>query len=146
MLKVLLVRHADIDLPPTSPDPPLNNAGRLRAQALARVAGVAGISAVFTSEFQRTKQTATPLAARLALQPQIASATLVSSLLAGPGGATVLIVGHSNTIPQMVGALGVQPPLPTIGESDFDDLFVVVADSGTQRAALIQLKYGAEAG
>ena len=39
MTTVLAVRHADVDLPPTGPDPPLNAAGRRRAEALARVVG-----------------------------------------------------------------------------------------------------------
>jgi broad specificity phosphatase PhoE len=146
MLKVLVVRHADIDLPRTSPDPPLNNAGRLRARALAHAATAAGVTAIFTSEFARTKQTAEPLAARLGLRPQEASGTLIGDLLGAPNGAVVLIVGHSNTIPEMIAALGVTPPMPRIEEPDFDNLFVVVTDPGTRQAALVHLKYGAEAG
>ena len=67
MTIVLLVRHADIDLPALSSDPPLNAAGRRRAAGLAHVAGGAGVTAVFTSTFARTIQTVGPLVARLGL-------------------------------------------------------------------------------
>lgn len=71
MKTAVLVRHADIDLPPTSADAliPLNAAGRQRA-ALARVVAPAGVAAVFTSSVLRTKQTVTPLAAARGLQPE----------------------------------------------------------------------------
>jgi Histidine phosphatase superfamily (branch 1) len=66
MVTVLLVSHTDIDLPPGSSDPPLNADGQARARALVHVAGSAGISAIFTSEFVRTKQTIKTLADRSA--------------------------------------------------------------------------------
>ena len=64
--------------------------------------------------------------------------------MSGPDGAVVLIAGHSNTVPEMIAALGVPPPLPTIGEQDFDNLFVVTANAATGQAALVALKYGKE--
>jgi phosphohistidine phosphatase SixA len=121
MLKVFLVRHADIDLPRTSDEPSLNAAGLARARALARVEGTADVSAIFTSKAPRTKQTVAPLAARLRLQPREATHGLVPDLLAGPDGVVVLIAGHSDTVPDMIRQLGVAPPLPTIDEPDFDN-------------------------
>ena len=141
MLKVLLVRHADIDLPRLVDDPPLNAAGRARAQALAHVTGMAGIGAIFTSTLARTKQTVAPLAARLNLRPQVASDGLIGNLLSGPDGAVVLIAGHSDTVPEMIAALSVPPPLPIIGQGHFDNLFVVTALAATSQAAMVNLKY-----
>ena len=141
MLKVLLVRHADIDLPRRDDDPPLNAAGRARAEALAHVTGMAGISAIFTSTLARTKQTVAPLAARLNLRPQVASDGLIGNLLSGPDGAVVLIAGHSDTVPEMIAALGVPRPLPIIGQGHFDTLFVVTALAATSQAAMVNLKY-----
>src|SRR5215212_9328068 len=95
MITVFLVRHADIDLPPapSSDNPPLNSAGRARAEVLAHVAGAAGIEAVFTSSFTRTKQTAEPLVERLNLQPKEAAspAVLADEVLSGTAGAVILI-------------------------------------------------------
>jgi phosphohistidine phosphatase SixA len=144
MIVVLLVRHADIDLPPPpgSNDPPLNAAGRARAEALAHVAGRAGVTTIFTSPFVRTKQTVEPLAARSGLRPRQVPPppALANEVLSGAAGAVVLIAGHSNTVPEMIAALGVPPPRPTIGEREFDNLFVV-AVAGSGQAGLISLKF-----
>src|SRR5688500_2862630 len=99
MKTVIFVRHGDIDIPPSVPDEliELNAAGQVRAEELARVAGAAGVTAVFTSTLKRTKQTAAPLAAALNLQskpvppslPEFAAA--VGSAATGPN---ILVVGH----------------------------------------------------
>lgn len=108
MATVLLVRHADIDLPPSSNDPPLNSAGMERANELVHVAGLEGITAVFTSSLARTKQTVGPLAARLGIQPREVPPPPVfaEEILSGTVGQVVLVAGHSNTVPQMIEALG----------------------------------------
>jgi phosphohistidine phosphatase SixA len=141
MTTVLLVRHADIDLPALSSDPPLNAAGRRRAAGLAHVVGGAGVTAVFTSTFARTIQTVGPLVARLGLvadrvPPPV---VLAQQVTAGALGRVVVIAGHSNTIPEMIEAFDV-PAAPAIGEREFDNLFVVSVASGEAR--LLRLKYG----
>jgi len=145
MITILLVRHADINLPPVpgSDNPPLNSAGRARAETLAHVAEAAGVITIFTSSFTRTKQTAEPLAAKLGIQPREVPSlpVLAREVLSGTVGAVALIVGHSNTIPQMIAALGVPPPAPTIGEREFDNLFVVTV-TGLDQTSLVHLKYG----
>ena len=143
MIKVFLVRHADIELPPTTPDPSLSAAGHARAKALARVLGAEPIGAIFTSEAKRTKETVMPLAALHHVAAAEAPATLIQDLLAGPGNAVAVVAGHSNTIPAMIDALGVPAPLPKIGERHFDNLFLVVVPA-TGHAVLTQLKYGEE--
>jgi phosphohistidine phosphatase SixA len=147
MTTVLLVRHADIDLPSAagSNDPPLNAAGRARAEMLAHVAGVAGLTKIFTSPFARTKQTVEPLAASLGVQPREVPSphALAREVLSGTAGAVVLIAGHSNTVPQMIAAFGVPPPMPTIGEREFDNLFVVTVTAPGQ-ASSVRLKYGSQ--
>jgi phosphohistidine phosphatase SixA len=143
MITVLLVRHADIDLPARSGNPSLNSAGRARAETLAQLVGSAGITTVFTSSLLRTKQTVEPVVARLGLSPREAPApdALAQEVASGADGGVVLIAGHSNTVPEMITALGVPPPAPVIDEREFDNLFVVtVAKPG--EAGAIRLKYG----
>jgi broad specificity phosphatase PhoE len=143
MRTVVLVRHADIDSPPDpAPDDwPLNAAGQARAAALAHVVGSAGVATVYVSPALRTQQTAAPVAALLGLQPKQVPdpPQFVQAVLAGPADAVILVVGHSNTIPEMVSALGAAFPGPPI--QGHDDLFVVsVAGAGT--AGAVRLKYG----
>jgi phosphohistidine phosphatase SixA len=145
---VILVRHADIDIPPApGPDEqiPLNAAGRARAEALARVAGAAGVTTVFTSAALRTKQTAAPLAASLGLEPKAAPNSFTqftAAVLSDAAGPTILVVGHSTTVPQLIAALGTQFPAPPI--SGFDDLCVVTVVAPNQ-AGVVRFKYGAGA-
>jgi phosphohistidine phosphatase SixA len=141
VITILLVRHADIDLPPATADPSLNDAGRARAAALAHVVGPAGVTTVFTSSLKRTKETVAPTLEVLGIgaREMPAAATVAREARAGTFGAVVLIAGHSNTVPDVIAALGVPSP-PVIGETQFDNLFVVNLTEPTG-ASLLALKY-----
>lgn len=155
-ITVFLVRHAEREDEPRQ-DPPLNKLGIARSEALARLLGNAGIKAIFTSQFNRTKQTGEPLATKLGLTVtpftlksspsnprQIAeeSTAEVTNKILERAGQSVLVVGHSNSIPEVIKMLG-GDVVPTIDERKFDDLFVVTVYA-KGKAKVIQLKYGAE--
>lgn len=134
---VFLVRHAEKAAAPAA-DPPLLEAGTKRAEELARTLTKAGIKTIYTSQYLRTKQTAEPLARQLGITSTVVpvkmSATnprelapqylreMAERASSSPG--NVLIVGHSNTVPEIIKALG-GDSVPTIDETVFDDLFVV---------------------
>ena len=65
-ITVFLIRHAEREDEPKQ-DPPLSKEGVARSQALARLLSGAGIKAILTSQYTRTKQTGEPLAAKLGL-------------------------------------------------------------------------------
>ena len=143
MKTVILLRHADVDVTvgPAPETLPLNAAGVARAHALVHVAGDAGVTAMFASPAKRTQQTLKPLAEKLGLQVSIPNSqqALVQDALSNQSGAVVLIAGHSNTVPQIITALGALFVVPTL--QGHDDLFVVtVMVSG--HASLVHLKYG----
>jgi broad specificity phosphatase PhoE len=137
---IVLVRHAERlnDSDTTS----LSSPGLARAQTLAHVLSVAGVRRIYISEKVRTEQTAAPTAALLALPsvqiPANESTRYVDSVKAH-GGETILIVGHSDTIPILIEKLGITSP-PAIGRTVFDDLFVVT--KFRFRSTLTHLKYG----
>ena len=57
-------------------------------------------------------------------------------------GETVVIVSHSNTLPTIIGELGIEP-VPFIADDEYDDLYIVfVAPRG--KARLLSLRYGRE--
>jgi 2,3-bisphosphoglycerate-dependent phosphoglycerate mutase len=125
---VFVVRHAeraDAGTPVTDPD--LSAAGHARAEALASALRDAGITAIFVTQLKRTQQTAAPLAKALGLTPVVLpqdnTAGLIARLEKHTGNA--LVVGHSNTVPEIVKLLGVSSPV-TVGDTEFDHLFVVV--------------------
>ena len=138
---VLVVRHAErLD---SSTDSPLSTAGDERAQALAKVAGRAGVSAIFVTQFQRTQQTAAPLAAQLKLKPIVMTANatppLVERLRRDHVNDVVLIVGHSNTVPEILSQLGAAEPVK-IEDDEFDALFVLVP-RGQTAPSVVRLRY-----
>jgi phosphohistidine phosphatase SixA len=153
---VFLVRHAERAEEPRQ-DPPLTEQGVARSQALARLLSAAGIKAIVTSQFARTKLTAEPLANKLSITPtalslkinptnprQIAEESTketVDKILSHAGG-SVLVVGHSNSIPDVIKMLG-GDVAPAIDEKKFDDLFVVTV-YGKGKAKVAHLKYGVE--
>jgi broad specificity phosphatase PhoE len=138
---IFLVRHAErAAISGHVPsDTGLSAAGRERAEALARALKDAEITAIYTTEYKRTRETAAPVARSLGIQPEVIPGDdlrgLIAKLKASPG--NVLVVGHSNTLPQIISALGVSSRV-TVAESDYDNLFLVVRASEPQ---LIRLHY-----
>jgi phosphohistidine phosphatase SixA len=138
---VYVVRHAErLD---QSADSPLSPAGISRSQTLRDTLRDAGITHIFTSELRRTIDTARPLAEALKLTPQPLAGADVAALAARLRslGAhdRALVVGHSNTVPQLLRALGVDTPV-TLADSDYDNLFIVVA-AKESAPALLRLKF-----
>ena len=140
---VLLVRHGERTAPtPANPDPPLTAAGKARAKTLLHVLGQAGIKAIYRSEFLRAKQTAQPLAAQLALTPiEMGNAAAIKhDILSHHVGETVLMIGHSNMVPELIQQLGAGT-IPVIDDGEYDNLFVVKI-VGSGKGSLTHLKYG----
>lgn len=150
---VFLVRHAEKDTAPPE-NPPLTEQGKKRSEALARALREANIKAIYTSQFLRTQQTAEPLGRVLGITPasielkmdsknprQISEQSyreIVDKIHARPGEAA-LVVGHSNTIPEVIRMLGANET-PAIDEKHFDDLFVVTVYEKA-KAKVARLKY-----
>ena len=143
---VFVVRHADKASPSADAlDDPL---GIARAAELARVLADAGVEAIYHSDTVRAQQTAAPLAGALGLAPieypAPDVAALVDALLADHRGERVLVVGHSNTVPDIVEELG-GPASADLAESDHDDLLVVtLCPCSGDSPSIVRLEYGAD--
>jgi phosphohistidine phosphatase SixA len=141
---VFLVRHAErADTAegggPTMTDPDLSAAGLARAESLATTLRHAKVTAIYTTEYRRTKQTAEPLAKALGLEPTVVMSKDLPGLMEKLKEATgnVLVVGHSNSVPGVIEALGVTEAV-AIGDADYDNLFVVIRSAQHQ---LLRLSY-----
>ena len=134
---IFIVRHAE--RADSSKDSDLSEGGRARAEALAKMLKDKNITAIYTTEFKRTQQTAVPLAKSLGIAvttlPAKDNAPLVAKLRSLNGNA--LVVGHGNTIPDLIKALGISEPI-NIGENDYDNLFEIVLEENPK---LIRLHY-----
>jgi broad specificity phosphatase PhoE len=143
---VVLVRHAEkID---ESADPPLSRAGEERAAALAAALEHAGVQKIYVTQYRRTRDSAAPLARRLGIEP-VTLATVAGGVAEHArqvaarirehdAGGLVLAVGHSNTVPAIIAALG-GPDVGEIGDDDYHDFFVLqISPSGVR---LIRSRY-----
>lgn len=112
-LTFVIVRHAEKSSDDAR-DPSLSETGKARAQSLARLLADAPLSAAYATGFRRTQQTAQPAADAHGIKitlydAQLPAMTLASQLRTAHARGTVLVVGHSNTVPDIVAALSGQP-------------------------------------
>lgn len=135
---VYVVRHAERAEDGTD-DPPLSEAGQRRSLLLASMLRDADVTHIHTTDYRRTRQTVAPLAAETGLEPIVYDGVgdLVDLLRATPG--RHLVVGHSNTVPELVGRLGGEAHGP-IGLDEYDRFYVVTLSGG--RAVTSFLRFG----
>ena len=145
---LIFVRHADkAELP--ADDPALSAAGQRRAVALANalidVDVVAGIDAIYATQFKRTQETAQPLAGRLQLPVSVEDASdikgMLERVLSAHKGKIVLIVAHANTIPDLIAELGGSKNVPKIAEDEYDNLYIV-SIPWFGKTKTLRLRYG----
>lgn len=150
---VIFVRHAEKEQTKTD-DPPLTAEGRARADRLATVLGKSGLNAILTSQFTRSLETAAPVERALGVKADHIVLQFSPAIPPGPPlmtpdsraqvirwitshkGKTVLVVGHTNTIPDLIRALG--GPEVTIDETEYNDLFVLTLGDSPK---LVHLTY-----
>jgi broad specificity phosphatase PhoE len=145
---IVLVRHAEKQLG-TIDDPPLAPAGEERARRLAQLFGErtapGRVEAIYATDTRRAQQTAAPLAARLgvgviALSADASSASLARRVRREHRGGVALVVGHGNTVPELVRALAPDVAPPAMADEDYGAVYVVtVPDVG--RSSVLRLSY-----
>lgn len=135
---VIIVRHAEradggAMSAAKQTDPMLSAEGEARAKRLAAMLADSGITAIYATEYKRTQDTAKPIAERLGLKVQTQkgqdSAGLVAVLKSAHARDVVLVVGHSNTMPEMIKALG--GPAITVPDSEYGTIYFLVPATGT---------------
>jgi phosphohistidine phosphatase SixA len=140
---IFFVRHADKVSDDT--DAPLSDAGHLRAQCLANTLADAHIEQIFTSDLQRTQQTAAPLAEKLHLKPVAIPLSqmekLIEAIRAGKA-ENVLVVWHDQTLPKILRALGA-PEITPIAHTEYDRFFILTLAAGKNHSQprLTSLRY-----
>src|SRR5215471_13252556 len=135
---IFIVRHAE-KATNGGNDPDLSVAGQKRAEALARILKDSQITTVLVTEFKRTRETAAPTAREAQVSSVVVPANDVGSLAAKVRGlnGNALVVGHGNTIPELMKALGIATPI-AIPENDYSEIFVVSLHDPPQ---LLRLHY-----
>jgi broad specificity phosphatase PhoE len=141
---IILVRHAE-RISAMSADALLSPSGEERARQLSEVLKDAQVLRIYVTEVRRTQQTAAPIAARLHLTPIVIAKedidALVSQLRKSGADETVLVVGHADTLPLIVGRLG-GGVAPAVRDNEYDRMLVVSLPPGGN-AQVLTLRYGA---
>ena len=144
---VIFVRHAERadggakaqTMTSTPADPLLSAAGEARAAKLATMLADAGIKAIYATEYRRTQDTGKPLAAKLGLSVKAISArgaaALVAQVKAEHPKDVVLIIGHSNTVPEAIRAFG--GPVVKMADDEYNAIYVLAPTTG----ALTLIRY-----
>jgi broad specificity phosphatase PhoE len=141
----VVVRHAEKDTNWVGVDPPLTAAGMRRAAELAHVLADSRVDEIWVTHFRRNRDTAAPLAAAngdsIEVVDQADADALAARLWTRERGRTVLVVGHSDTVPQILASLTGRP-WPAHTAIRYDDLFVITR-RGREAPHLTHLRYGA---
>ena len=135
---VFVTRHAE-RAGGTGDTVPISEAGQCRAENLAQLLGDANIKAIFTSDVLRTQQTAAPLAKRLGISVVPIAAQDITTLAdkVRSTGGNVLIVGHSNTVPAIVKAIGSTEVSP-IADDEFSRVYAITLTSSGPSVVLLR--------
>lgn len=139
----IVVRHAEKGTDDKN-DPSLSDAGLLRAERLAARLVDEPLVAVYATDYRRTRQTAGPAAKAHGVvvsvyDAQLHATALASQLHAAHTRGTVLVVGHSNTVPEIVAALS-GTVVPAIADDEFDRLYRIDIKADGE-ATLLQDRY-----
>ncbi len=145
---IVVIRHAEKQIGAIS-DAPLSPPGEQRAARLAQMLGDAEtfgrVGKIYVTDTRRTQQTAAGVAQRLGIAPLVVAAQTDSAALAWRAlkenrGGVALIVGHSNTVPEIVRTLAHAQKVPAMGDEEFDTFYVVSVPT-IGKASVLRMKY-----
>lgn len=139
-LTVFLVRHSEKE---PGREPGLTPEGKARARSLAQLLSSVQLDAVYATDYRRTRQTAKPSADQQGLPVSLyppGKLKQFAEQLKMRGG-QVLVVGHSNTTPQLVSLLGGEAGEPFDEKREFDRLYLLQGDPSGQISTVV-LRYG----
>jgi 2,3-bisphosphoglycerate-dependent phosphoglycerate mutase len=145
---VIFVRHAEKAEEPRD-DPGLSAAGKKRVAELTRQLKdadvIAGIDAVYSTPYRRSEETARPIAEALGLPIHnydgADTEAIMERIVREHKGQIVLVVGHSNTLPALMGNMGASKRVPPIAENEYDNIYIV-SIPWFGKTKTIRLRYG----
>jgi broad specificity phosphatase PhoE len=146
---IIFVRHAEKDLS-VKDDPELTEDGQRRAFELTRQMKdadvVASIDAIYSTPFKRNVATVEPLSKLLELPINLYDKndyeSVLETILDNHKGKIILVVGHSDTLANLMAELGASKSVPTIADNEYDNIYIV-SIPWFGKTKTIRLRYGA---
>ena len=129
-LKVWIVRHAEKDTSNLNDlDPSLSPEGAERAEALRKTLKGQKIDSIYTTDYKRAKLTGFPLADIIGISIKTyepsQGAQLVKYLKENATGKKILIIGHADTVLELIEAFGAKRPVASIADDEYDYIFAL---------------------
>jgi broad specificity phosphatase PhoE len=139
----ILVRHAEKDLTQSSNDPDLSADGKARATRLAEILKKTDIHSVYSTPYKRTQQTVEAVAAAKSLKVMTYQAknAEIDNMITEQAGGTVLLSGHSNTVPQTLNYLIGEEKYITFDDTDYGNLVIVSFTERGKNVKVTWLRY-----
>jgi len=136
------VRHAEKSTAPAN-DPHLTKDGKQRAETLKDLLKIKNINSIFSTQTNRTEETAKPLSMLLNIPVQYYGNDTLPEFLQTVAALkkNTLIVGHSNTTVTMISSLRFRQTITYINEDDYDNLFIIKVKNG-KAVKLTETTYG----
>ncbi len=141
---IFLVRHAE-KAKDGSADPSLTPAGAARAEELAYILKHVKLDAVYSTPYIRTEQTVLPTAIEKGLEVTLyepGEKDFLRKVLRRFFGGTVLIVGHSNTIPGLANEMTGRSEFEDLDDGVYDNLFIAFVPAEGE-AVILRMRFGA---
>lgn len=144
---IILIRHAEKDTSAAGStlmqaDPPLSKVGKLRAEKLVSALQDYPIQAIHSTRFNRTRSTVIPISSKISVGIQLydpAKQAEFAQILKLQKNSTILVVGHSNTIPNLVNLLTGTSQYANLDDNEYDKIFIVTLKDG--KALVEQMVY-----
>ena len=127
---IWVVRHAEKEMSdPKDKDPDLSPEGKERAEALAKYLKGEKLDSIFSTNYKRTKLTGYPTADKIGLTIKTydaaAQKVFAEGLIKNAKGKKMLIIGHSNTVQEILVAFGAKKPVKDLTDDDYDYVFIL---------------------
>ena len=138
----ILVRHAEKADDGTR-NPGLTTEGEARAEKLKNLLVEAGVTAIYTTPYKRTRSTITPLAEKLGLEVQEynpRNSDFIGEIMKNHKGGTIVVSGHSNTTPFVANHLLGHDVYEQLSEKEYGKIFMVTV-SEVGKGTVNILKY-----
>jgi 2,3-bisphosphoglycerate-dependent phosphoglycerate mutase len=140
----ILVRHAEKDLTQSTNDPDLSAEGKNRAIKLVEVLKKTDIQAIYSTPYKRTQQTVQPLASvkgLLVMPYQANKMDEIDNMIKQHAGSTVLLSGHSNTVPVILNYLIGEEKYKILEDGDYGNIIVVSVTERGKNAKVVWTRY-----
>jgi 2,3-bisphosphoglycerate-dependent phosphoglycerate mutase len=140
----ILIRHAEKDLTQSTNDPDLSPEGKKRARKLADLLNETDVTAIYSTPYKRTRQTVEVLASQKSLNILEYNANKeedIDSMLTAHAGGTIIVSGHSNTVPWFANKLLGTEKFRPWEDGDYDNVWVIGVVEKGKSAKLVWLNY-----